>query len=198
VDQPTPSLPNSASQPRAGAALSRSTLAWLIATIVTSVAVSALAASFVATRYEARLGVMARQLSAAHDEIRRAEAALRTEPGDERAVIELLLDPATRVFTLRAPGPSPALSGRIVWRDARGGRLLVAGLPEPPRGHVYAIWIVVSGKARFAGTVAHGPGHASQAFTPAPEQGSAGGFLVTLEASGDHAAPTGSVVLVSE
>jgi Anti-sigma-K factor rskA len=197
VDQPTPTSGNSAS-PRGAPGDGGSTLRWISVIIVAVVAVSALVASFVAVRYEARLGVMARQLSLAHDETRRHEAALRADPQDDRAVIDLLLDPATRVIALRGPGPNPETSGRLLWSDAKGGRLLVAGLPAPPAGKSYALWTVVNGKAQPAGTFRPGAQQRSiYPFAPVPAERAADAFLVTLEPDGDHAAPTGSLVLAS-
>jgi anti-sigma-K factor RskA len=196
--QPTPSARNSASAPDRPRGRGGSTLRWGVATIVAVVAVSAFTATFVAARYEAQLGVMARQLSAAHEEMRRHEAASRVAPRDEGALIDLLLDPSTRVITLRAPGPSPVTSGRMVWSDTKGGRLLVAGLPAPPGGRTYALWIVVKGRARLAGTFSAGVAHEpTQPFGPVPGAGAADAFLVTVESGGDHATPTGSMVLAS-
>jgi len=81
----------------------------------------------VASRYEAHLGVMARETAAVRERLQREEAALATYQG----VVELLRDPATRVVELRSPS-TPNATARLVWNDKAGGHLLVANLPPAP------------------------------------------------------------------
>jgi len=170
---------------------------WAVGTAAAVVGVSAFVAGLVASRYEARIGAMARETAAIRADLRAQEAALRDRLGVARTVIALLRDPATRVVTLRGPGSSPTASARLLWHAREGGHLFIANLPPPPPGKAYALWTISAGQSRPAGVfTVDASGQASQPVAANP--GPVDVWAVTLEPEGGVPAPTGPVVLASE
>lgn len=169
---------------------------WAAATAAAVVGVSAFSAGLVASRYEARIGAMARETSAIRADLRRQEAALRDRLALAQAVIDLLRDPATRIIVLGGAGPSPAGTGRLVWHETAGGHLFVANLPPAPPGKAYELWTITGGQPRPAGVFkVDASGRASQPVPPAPAPVQV--FAVTIEPEAGVAAPTGPIVLAS-
>jgi anti-sigma-K factor RskA len=156
-----------------------------------------LTGGFVASRYEARLGQMARELAREREEMVRKEASLRAELATYRSALELLRDPATRVVDLHGAGPSTGATGRVVWHERVGGHLVVANLPPTPAGQAYEVWMLGGPAPRAAGVfTVDAAGQASHKLE------AAGGvpikaFAVTVEPQGGVPAPTGPVVLAS-
>lgn len=170
---------------------------WAAMTAAAIVGVSAFAAGFVSSRYEARIGTMARETAAIRADLRRQEAALRDQLAVSQTVIALLRDPATRVVTLRGLGATPEANGRLVWHERTGGHLFVANLQPPPPGKTYELWTISAGQPRPAGVFtvdASGQASQSVAATPSPVEV----FAVTLEPEGGVPAPTGPMVLASK
>ena len=166
------------------------------ATAVAAVVAAMLTFGAVASRYEARLGQMARETAAVRARLQRSEAALREEVALYRGAVELLRDPATRVLELRGAGPRPEASGRLVWHDTAGGHLVVANLPQPPAGQAYELWTLGGPAPRPAGVFqVDASGRAIHRIEPVP--GPAPRFAVTLEPEAGVPAPTGPVVLTS-
>ena len=182
-------------RPGAGRA---SRLRWAAGTVAAVVAGAALAGAFVAGRYEARLGLMARETAALRHRLERDVAALAEAAAAAREAVELLRDPRTEVVPLRGRGPGAGATGRAVWNAARGGHLLVAALPRPPAGRAYALWALGAGAPRPAGVLRVGDaGRATLRLAPDPAGRPVTGFAVTLEPEGDAAVPTGPTVLAS-
>ena len=172
-------------------------LAWAVGAAAAAVLAAAFTGGMVASRYEARLGVIARETAQVREHLRREEAALRDEVAAARAVNELLRDPATRVVALDAQPGAPNASGRIVWHEKAGGRLYVSGLPPAPTGKTYEVWTIAGPTPRPAGTFdVDSSGRAAHAVAPAGE-GPVKVFAVTLEPAGGTPAPTGPMVLAS-
>ena len=108
---------------------------------------------------------------------------------------DLLRDPATRAIDLRGLDPAQA-SGRVVWNEAKGGLLLVSGLPPAPAGKAYELWTITAGTPRPAGLFqvdARGRAAHHVAATGGPVDV----FAVTLEPEAGVAAPTGPMMLAS-
>ena len=169
---------------------------WAVGTAAAVAGVSIFVAGLVASRYEARIGAMARETAAIRADLRAQETALRDRLGVARVVIALLRDPATRVITLRGPGPSPTASARLLWHEREGGHLFIANLPPTPPGKAYELWTISAGQPRPAGVfTVDASGQASQPIAANP--GPADVWAVTLEPEGGVPAPTGPVVLAS-
>ena len=170
---------------------SRTWLRWAAATLVAAGAAAVFAGTWVAVRYEARLGQMAREMAAAKE-------ALREELSLDRRAVELLRDPTTRVVDLRGRDDAAAASGRMIWNAAGGGHLLATGLPPAPPGKTYALWAIARGTPRPVGLFAvdaNGRGGHRVAVDTARD--AVQGFVVTLEPEGGAPAPTGPIVLTS-
>lgn len=173
----------------AGAPGRRRWLPWTIGIAAVAVAAGAFSAAYVAARYEARLGQMARETSAAKERVARTEAALREE-------LELLRDPTTRMVELRGQAAAPDAIARVLWTEKAGGVLLATGLPPLPPGKVYALWTVAGDVPRAAGVfVPDDGGRATLRVAPEAPGAPARVLSVTMEPEGGVPAPTGAVVL---
>jgi anti-sigma-K factor RskA len=169
---------------------------WAAATAAAAAITAMITGGVVASRYEARLGQMARETAAVRERLLRSEAALRDQVAVYRGAVELLRDPATRVVDLRGAGPSPEASGRMVWHDKAGGHLFVANLPPAPAGKAYELWTLGGPAPQPAGTFqVDAAGRASHRVAPAGAPPMK--FAVTLEPEAGVPAPTGPIVLAS-
>jgi anti-sigma-K factor RskA len=182
-----------------GGTARRGWLRWAAGTAVAAAAAAGFVGTWVAVRYEARLGQMARETAAVKERLARNEAALREQVALYRGAVELLRDPATRVVELRGQGPASAASGRMIWNDAGGGHLFVAGLPQVPAGKTYELWTIAGKTPKPAGLF--GVDDAGRGTHRVPADAGAGAgqvFAVTLEPEGGTPAPTGPIVLASK
>ena len=98
-------------------------------------------------------------------------------------------------------GPATGARGQIVWEPIGGGTLVVSGLPQPPAGRTYQLWLgsidqgnrvsagLLAVDAQGAGTLRVAPPRA----TWAPDI-----FGVTMERQGGAREPSEDLVLVGE
>lgn len=171
-------------------------LRWAVGTAAAVVAGAWFTGAWVAVRYEARLGQMARETFALRQRLEKSEAALRDELALYAGAVELLRDPATRVVTLRGAGPTPGAAGRLIWNEASGGHLFVAKLPPAPVGKTYELWTISGKTPRPAGLfTVDASGRGSHRLAAADKPVDV--FAVTLEPEGGMPAPTGPIVLAS-
>ena len=169
---------------------------WAVGTAVAVLAAAGLTGAYVAARYEAILGRMARETSVVKQRVERSEAVLREQLAAYRAVVELLRDPATRIVEMRGAGSGAGATGRVLWNETAGGQVFVSGLPPAPPGTTYELW-TIAGAPRPAGVFkVDDNGRATHRVAPVPD-GPVKAFTVTLEAEGGLPAPTGPVVLTS-
>jgi anti-sigma-K factor RskA len=176
----------------------RGGLAWAVGTAAAAIVAAALTGAFVAGRYEAQLGQMAREAAATRQRLQGEVAALNDQLAVYRSAADLLRDPATQVVTLRGLGPSPGATGRIVWHHARGGQLFAANLPPAPAGKAYELWTIGAGPPRPAGLFrVDADGRATHRVEPGAGGAPVKIFAVTLEPEGGVPAPTGPMVLAS-
>jgi Anti-sigma-K factor rskA, C-terminal len=169
---------------------------WAAATAAAAAIAAMITGGVVASRYEARLGQMARETAAVRERLQRNEAALQDQVAIYRGAVELLRDPATRVVELCGAGPTPEASARIVWHDKAGGHLFVTNLPPAPAGKAYELWTLGGPAPQPAGTFqVDAGGRASHRVAPAAAPPAK--FAVTLEAEAGVPAPTGPIVLAS-
>ena len=171
-------------------------LPWAIGLAATAVAAGALSAAYVASRYEARLGQMARETSAARERLARGEAELREEVESYRAAVDLLRDPAARVVELRGQAGAPGAIARVLLTEKSGGVLLATKLPPVPPGRAYALWTLDGDVPRPAGLFVPDPaGRAMLKVAASPAAAPLRVLAVTLEPEGGVTKPTGPVVL---
>jgi anti-sigma-K factor RskA len=173
----------------AGAPGRRRWLPWTIGIVAAAVAAGAFSAAYVAARYEARLGQMAREASTAKERVARTEADLREE-------LALLRDPTTRMVELRGQGAAPGAVARVLWADGAGGLLLATRLPPPPPGKVYALWTLAGDVPRVAGVfVPDDTGRATLKVAAEATGAPLRVLSVTAEPEGGAAAPSGAIAL---
>jgi len=115
---------------------------------------------------------------------------------DLASLVETIEAPATRVVSLAGgEGASHASARAFVAADGQIA-LLVQGLPPPPPGRTYQLWLIEGGVPASAGTfvtsAAGGARHAIATRAAAPHE-----FVlaVTLEPAGGVPQPTGPIVL---
>jgi len=153
---------------------------------------------FVASRYEAEIGRVAREASALRERMRVQEAVLREELASASRVAELLRDPGTRVIALRGAGPAPEAAGRLVWHATAGGHLYVTSLAPLPADKTYELWTISGSTPRPAGLfTVDAQGAGGVRVEPVPEGRQVDVFAVTIEPAGGVPAPTGPIVLAS-
>lgn len=160
------------------------------------VAGAALTGMWVAARYEARLGRMARDTAAVRARVLASETGLRDHVAAYHATAQLLGDPATRVIELRGVGTALGASARILWQASAGGRLFASALPAPPPGETYELWAIADTSHAVGTLDVDASGAASRAI--APTAIAVRTFAVTLEPEGSVAAPAGPMVLVAK
>lgn len=177
----------------------RGWLAWAVGTAAAAIAAAAFTGGVVASRYEARLGLMARETAALRQRLQRDIVALEGQLAVYRSAAELLRDPATQILTLRGVGPSPQATGRVVWHAVNGGHLFVANLSPPPEGKAYELWTIGEGAPQPAGVFqVDAEGRGSHRIAPVDAPKPVKVFAVTLEPAGGVPAPTGPTVLASK
>jgi len=177
----------------------RGWLAWAVGTAAAVIAAAAFTGGVVASRYEARLGLMARETAALRQRLQRDIVALEGQLAVYRSAAELLRDPATQILTLRGVGPRPQATGRVVWHAVNGGHMFVANLSPPPAGKAYELWTISEGAPQPAGVFqVDAQGRGSHRIAPVDAAKPVKVFAVTLEPAGGVPAPTGPTVLASK
>jgi anti-sigma-K factor RskA len=173
-------------------------LRWAVGTAAVALAAAGFTGMYVAARYEAVLGRMARETAAVKQRVERSEAVLREQLALYRDGVALLRDPATRVVEMRGVGTAAGAAGRVLWNDKIGGQVFVASLPAAPPGKAYELWTISGRTPRAAGMLAlDAAGQAAQPIAATPD-GRVDVFAVTLEPEGGVPAPTGPIVLASK
>jgi anti-sigma-K factor RskA len=154
---------------------------------------------FVAARYEARLGQVAREAAALSARIRAQEASLQRELQAANQIVELVRDPTTRVLTLTGLGPAVGAAGRVIWNEATGGYVYVTSLAPLPPDKTYELWTISGGTPRPAGLLTvDARGQGRHRVEPAPGGRAVDVFAITIEPAGGVPAPTGPIVLASK
>src|SRR5262249_21233634 len=112
-----------------------------------------------------------------------------------------LPSPGARVIWLVPVGGAPGARGQLTWEPLGGGVLVVSGLPRPPVGRTYQLWLgsLASGAPASAGLLmvaAEGAG--SLRIAPPRATWSPDIFGVTMERQGGAREPSDDLVLVGE
>ena len=171
--------------------LSRRRPAWVM--VMTGAAAAGIAAIVVGLAvsgsYERRLGALEREAAVA-----------RRELAEQRAVLTLVRDPATRIVALSGQPSAPEARARILWHARQGGLLVAAGLPALAEGKAYQLWAIAGQRTPIpAGTFSVDASGAGSLKVPAlPGVESVDVFAVTLEPAGGVPAPTGPMMLAGK
>jgi hypothetical protein len=119
----------------------------------------------------------------------------RTDPG------AVLPPSGARVISLIPVGSASRARGQLVWELFGGGTLVVSGLPQPPAGRTYQLWLgsINLGDRVSAGLVAvDAQGAGTLRVAPPRASWSPDIFGVTVERQGGAKEPSDDLVLVGE
>ena len=175
-------------RPRSAASRFWPGLRWAASVAVAAGLLASVVATYVSGRYEARLGLMAREA-----------AALREEVGQQRLALALLQDPATQVVPLAGLEPSPRARGRMIWNEQEGGVFVTADLPPAPPEKAYELWAIVGTTPLPAGIfTVDAEGKGSLRVAPLTGAPRVDRFAVTLEPAQGVPSPTGPMYLASK
>ena len=119
----------------------------------------------------------------------------RTDPGTS------LPTTGTRVIPLVPVGPAAGARGQLLWEPMGGGTLVVSGLPQPPAGRTYQLWLgsINLGNRVSAGLLAvDSQGTGSLRVAPPRATWSPDIFGITMERQGGAREPSDDLVLVGE
>ena len=173
-------------------------LVWVVGTAAAAIAAAAFTGTYVASRYEAQMGVMARDLAAERKKLEQDVETLRSQVAVYQNAADLLRDPQAQVVTLRGLGPSPEATGRVIWHPANGGYVFVANLQAAPPGKAYEMWTIGDAAPRPAGLFqVDASGRAAHRIDPVEGGKPVKVFAVTLEIEAGVQSPQGPMVLAS-
>jgi hypothetical protein len=119
----------------------------------------------------------------------------RTDPGTS------LPRTGTRVIPLVPVGPAAGARGQLLWEPMGGGTLIVSGLPQPPVGRTYQLWLgsINLGNRVSAGLLAvDSQGTGTLRVAPPRATWSPDIFGITMERQGGAREPSDDLVLVGE
>jgi hypothetical protein len=128
----------------------------------------------------------------------RADLERVTAENQELArVMDVVGSPRLRVIALGGQTPSPASEGRVLWSpDSKKAVLYAYGLPKPPAGKDYQLWVIEGGTPRSEGVFpVDERGQATHVLPDVPDPAGIGAFAVTLEPAGGLAQPSGEIFL---
>jgi hypothetical protein len=113
-------------------------------------------------------------------------------------VMDVVGSPRLRVIALGGQASSPKSEGRVLWSpDAKKAVFYANGLPRPPAGKDYQLWVIEGSTPRSEGVFPVGDdGKAQHVLPEVPAPGGVGAFAVTLEPAGGLSAPSGPMYLL--
>jgi len=113
-------------------------------------------------------------------------------------VMEVVQSDRLRLIALGGTAEAPQSSGRVLWSpDAKKAVLYASGLPRPPAGKDYQLWVIEGQTPRSEGVFpVDEQGRAMHVLPEVPAPGNVGAFAVTLEPAGGVPQPTTAPVLV--
>jgi hypothetical protein len=109
--------------------------------------------------------------------------------------------PGARIISLVPVGSATKARGQVVWEPMGGGTLVVSGLPQPPAGRTYQLWLgsINQGDRVSAGLLAvDAQGAGTLRVAPPRASWSPDIFGVTVERQGGAREPSDDLVLVGE
>ena len=113
-------------------------------------------------------------------------------------VMDVVRSSNLRVIALGGQPAAPASQGRVLWSPETKEAVLYAyGLPAPPAGKDYQLWVIEGATPRSEGVFpVDAQGRATHVLPELPAAAGVGAFAVTLEPAGGVPAPTGAMYLL--
>jgi hypothetical protein len=113
-------------------------------------------------------------------------------------VMDVVGSPGLRMVALGGQNVAPKAEGRVLWSpESKKAVLYTYGLPKPPAGKDYQLWVFEDGTPRSEGVFpVDDKGGAQHVLPEVPAAGGVGAFAVTLEPAGGLPKPSGPIVLM--
>ena len=113
-------------------------------------------------------------------------------------VMDVVGSPRIRVIALGGQPTSPTSQGHVLWSpEAKKAVLYAYGLPKPPAGKDYQLWVIAGATPRSEGVFpVNEQGVAEHVLPDLPDAATVGAFAVTLEPAGGVPQPTGAMYLL--
>ncbi len=175
----------------------RISLAWLAAA---AALVCAVAVGWYSWQLRGRMSELSGELARTRGAA--ASAATAASEARDRAAraeqkLAILAAPDVTTVDLAGQPVAPGARGRAFWSRSRGLLVTAGGLPAPPPGKVYQLWVVTPAAPVSAGLFRPDAQGRVETLVPPPAGvTTASAVAVTLEPEGGVAAPTGAKYLV--
>ena len=142
-------------------------------------------------------GVYAYQLRQQLTLVRADLERVQAENQEFARVLDVVGSPRLRVIALGGQAPSPASEGHVLWSpESKKAVFYAYGLPRPPAGKDYQLWVIEGGAPRSEGVFpVDERGQATHVLPDVPDLAGIGAFAVTLEPAGGLAQPSGEIFL---
>ena len=145
----------------------------------------------------ALLGVYAYQLRRQLTLVRSDLERVTAESQEFARVMDVVGSPRLRVIALGGQTAAPKSEGRVLWSpESKKAVFYAYGLPKPPAGKDYQLWVIEGGTPRSEGVFpVDERGQATHVLPDVPDPAGVGAFAVTLEPAGGLAQPSGEIFL---
>lgn len=147
----------------------------------------------------ARMDGLDVQLRAALERLDRTEQQLAVATqaqGRAQRRLAVLTAPDLEQVDLAGQAPAPRAAGRAFISRASGLLFAATGLPVPPAGRTYQLWLLTSDAPVSAGLLKpDADGRVAAGFDTPAAPGRPTGLAVSIEPDGGVAAPTGAIYL---
>lgn len=112
-------------------------------------------------------------------------------------VMDVVRSDRLRLVALDGTESAPGSRGSVLWSpDEKKAVFHASGLPRPPAGRDYQLWVIDGDTPRSEGVFpVDDQGRATHVLPEVPAPGNVGAFAVTLEPAGGVPQPTGAMVL---
>ncbi len=113
-------------------------------------------------------------------------------------VMDVVGAPRLKVIALGGQPTSPTSQGHVLWSpDSKKAVFYASGLPKPPAGKDYQLWVIEAGAPKSEGVFpVDERGQATHVLPDVPDPAGVGAFAVTLEPAGGLAQPSGQMYLL--
>jgi hypothetical protein len=171
--------------------------AWLPAVLLLALAAGL---AYYARTLDEKSASLQRRLDAAVDEAEQSrQIAANAEEATEAVHRTMAIVTAADMTQLDLFGQSaaPAARARVFWSRQHGLVFTSTSLPPIPKGKVYQVWVLLSGRAPFhAGLLSpNDAGAATVVYSTPPDIAQPTGFAVSLE-TGEAASPTSTAIVL--
>jgi anti-sigma-K factor RskA len=113
-------------------------------------------------------------------------------------IMDVVASDRLRLVALGGTEAAPGSQGRVLWSpDEKKAVFHASGLPRPPAGRDYQLWVIEGRTPRSEGVFpVDEQGRATHVLPEVPAPGNVAAFAVTLEPAGGVPQPTGAMVLL--